>query len=36
VQVVTMINARLEDDPAATPKAARIRRGILTGTVAGR
>ncbi|MBI2408834.1 MAG: M61 family metallopeptidase [Gemmatimonadetes bacterium] len=31
VQVVTMINARLEDDPAATRKAVRIRTGILTG-----
>lgn len=34
VRVVTLINARLEDDPAASPKAVRIRRGILTGTTA--
>jgi predicted metalloprotease with PDZ domain len=31
VQVATLINARLEDDPAAPPKATRIRAGILAG-----
>ncbi|MHB1095236.1 MAG: M61 family metallopeptidase [Gemmatimonadaceae bacterium] len=33
VRMTTLINERLEDDPAATAKAVRIRTGILTGTV---
>jgi predicted metalloprotease with PDZ domain len=32
VKTVQMINWHLEADPAASPKAARIRHGILTGT----
>jgi predicted metalloprotease with PDZ domain len=36
VQVMTMINARLEDDPAASPRARRIRNGILTGALDGK
>ena len=32
VRMTTLINERLEDDPAATAKAVRIRTGILTGT----
>jgi len=35
-RVTTLINARLEDDPAATPKAVRIRNGILAGTLTRR
>ena len=31
--MITLINERLEDDPAATAKAVRIRTGILTGAV---
>ncbi len=34
VRVVTLVNARLENDPAASPRAVRIRHGILTGTTA--
>jgi hypothetical protein len=33
VRMTTLINERLEDDPAAPAKAVRIRTGILTGTV---
>ncbi len=33
VRMATLINERLEDDPAATAKAVRLRAGILTGTV---
>lgn len=33
VRMATLINERLEDDPAASAKAVRIRTGILTGTV---
>lgn len=33
VRMVTLISERLEDDPAATAKAVRIRTGILTGAV---
>ncbi len=31
----TVVEERLEFDPAASPKAARIRHGILTGTIGG-
>jgi predicted metalloprotease with PDZ domain len=34
VRMATLVDERLEDDPAATAKAVRIRTGILTGTVA--
>ena len=34
LRFATLIHARLEDDPAPTAKAVRIRTGILTGTVA--
>jgi predicted metalloprotease with PDZ domain len=36
VRMATLINERLEDDPAANAKAVRIRTGILTGTVSRR
>lgn len=36
VRLAKLINSRLEDDPAASPKAVRIRAGILTGAVAVR
>ncbi len=36
VRLTTLISTKLEDDPAATPKAVRIRNGILTGTVTER
>lgn len=32
VKIVPIVSSRIEADPAATPKAARIRHGILTGT----
>ena len=36
VQVATLINARLEEDPTASPKAVAIRHGLLTGSVSRR
>ncbi len=33
MRFATLINARLEDDPSASPKALRIRNGILSGSV---
>jgi predicted metalloprotease with PDZ domain len=36
VRIATLISTRLEDDPRPSPRAARIRQGILSGTLTPR
>ncbi|MDQ8154034.1 MAG: hypothetical protein P3B98_05150 [Gemmatimonadota bacterium] len=36
VRIATLISTRLEDDPAASPRAVRIRQGILSGSLSPR